>query len=103
MDEEIEKLKSAPPSERELGRFQNQTEAQTYTRLERMSGTANLINDYYTNTGDPDFLAEDLARYRALSPSDVTAAASSYLGPGRVALSIVPAGKKDLALPEVTQ
>jgi zinc protease len=103
VDEELDKVKAAPPSERELTRFQNQTEAGVYTRLERVAGKANLINDYFTNTGDPDFLAEDLARYKALSPSDLTAVANAFLGPGRVALSIVPAGKKDLALAEVSK
>jgi zinc protease len=103
VDEEIGRLKTEPPSERELTRFQNQAESAMYNRLERVANKANLLNEYYTNTGDPDFLAEDLSRYKALSPGDLTALAESYLGPGRVALSIVPAGKRELALPEVSQ
>ncbi len=103
VDEEILRLKAEPPSERELTRFKNQAESGMYNRLERVANKANLLNEYYTSTGDPDFLAEDLARYQALAPGDLTALAASYLGEGRVALSIVPAGKRDLALPEVTQ
>jgi zinc protease len=103
VDEEIGRLRTEPPSERELTRFKNQLESGLYNRLERVASKANLLNDYYFSTGDPDFLAEDLARYKALSPSDVSALAQRYLGPGRVALSIVPSGKRELALPEVAQ
>ena len=53
--------------------------------------------------GNPDYFEEDLARYRALAPSDVQAAAARFLGPGRVLVSVVPEGKKDLAVPEVAR
>jgi zinc protease len=106
VDEEIARLAQEPPAERELVRFLNQTEAGFYNRLERVGGfggKADQLNAYYFATGNPDFFEEDLARYRALSPSDVQAAASRWLGPGRVIVSVVPRGKKDLAVPEVTR
>ena len=105
VDEEIARLQSEAPSARELTRFQNQTEAGFYDRLERVGGfggKADQLNAYFTETGDPDYFEEDLARYRALAPSDVQAAAGSFLGPGRVVVSVVPEGKKELAVPEVT-
>jgi zinc protease len=106
VDEEIANLQSGPPAERELVRFQNRTEASFFDRLERVGGfggKADQLNTYYFRTGDPDYYEEDLARYRALDPSDVQAAAARFLGPGRVLISVVPEGRKDLALPEVSR
>ena len=106
VDEEVARLAQGPPAERELTRFLNRTEAGFYDRLERVGGfggKADQLNAYYFATGNPDFFEEDLARYRALSPGDVQAAASRWLGPGRVVISVVPEGKKDLAVPEVTR
>ena len=106
VDEEIAKLQAAPPSERELQRFQNRTEASFFDRLERVGGfggKADQLNLYYFRTGDPDYFEEDLARYRALGPSDVQAAAFKFLGAGRVLISVVPEGKKELAVAEVAR
>ena len=106
VDEEIAKLQAAPPSERELQRFQNRTEASFFDRLERVGGfggKADQLNLYYFRTGDPDYFEEDLARYRALGPSDVQAAAFTFLGAGRVLISVVPEGKKELAVAEVAR
>jgi zinc protease len=106
VDEEIAKLQAAPPSERELQRFQNRTEAGFFDRLERVGGfggKADQLNLYYFRTGDPDYFEEDLARYRALGPSDVQAAAFKFLGAGRVLISVVPEGKKELAVAEMAK
>jgi len=106
VDEEIAKLQAAPPSERETVRFQNRTEASFFDRLESVGGfggKANQLNLYYFRTGNPDYFEEDLARYRALAPNDLQAAAARYLGTGRVLVSVVPEGKKELAVPEVAR
>ena len=71
-----------------MQRALNQIEASFYSRMERVGGfggKADQLNGYYTDTGDPDWFNEDLARYRALSPSDVRAAASAVpaCGPAR--------------------
>ena len=103
VDEEILRLQSEPPAERETTRFQNQTEAAFFDRLERVGGfggKADQLNAYYFRSGNPDYFEEDLARYRALGPTDVQAAAR-LLGAGRVVVSVVPTGKKDLAVPGV--
>jgi zinc protease len=106
VDEEIARLRAEAPSGREVTRFQNKIEARFFDRLERVGGfggKADQLNAYYAATGDPDYFEEDLARYRALAPSDVRAAALSFLGPGRVVVSVVPQGKKELAVAEVTR
>ena len=64
-------------------------------RVGGFSGKAEQMNAYYTNTGNPDWFNEDLARYRALSPSDVRAAADAFLPAARrVELTVVPATDK---------
>src|SRR5262249_35442348 len=82
IDEELQKLQQAEPDARELERAVNQIEASFYDRLERVggfTGVADQINAYFTETGDPDWFNEDLARYRAISTSDLRAAAVRFL------------------------
>ncbi len=98
--EEIAKIKSEPPTARELQRAVNQYEASFLDRLERVGGfggKADQLNAYVTETGDPDYFNEDLSRYKAFSPTDIQAAAQTYLRDnGDVVLSVVPIGKQDL-------
>jgi zinc protease len=96
IDEEIAKLQSEPPSQHELDRSINQWEASFYNRMESVGGfggKGDQLNAYYTSTGDPDWFNEDLARYRALSASDVQAAAAEFLPRDRrVELIVMPEG-----------
>ena len=103
VDEEIAKLQAAPPSARETERFLNRTEASFFDGLESVNGKADQLNNYFFRTGNPDYFEEDLARYRALDPNDIQAAAARYLGPARVVLSVVPEGKKELGVLEVAK
>jgi zinc protease len=97
IDEEIARLQRETPSDHEVQRALNQIEASFYNRMERVGGfggKADQLNAYYTNTGDPDWFNEDLARYRALSPSDIRAAADRFLpADRRVELTVVPETK----------
>jgi zinc protease len=94
IDEELEKLRTEGPTEREVERAVNKIEASFYRRMERLSefgGKADQLNAYFARTGDPDWFNEDLGRYRLLSPSDVRAAAVAFLPAGRrVELTVVP-------------
>ncbi len=95
VDEELAKLQTEPPTAHELERSINQIESSFYNRMERVGGfggKADQLNGYYTETGDADWFNEDLGRYRALSVSDVRAAAASFLPRDRrVELTVVPA------------
>jgi zinc protease len=97
IDEEIQKLQKEPPSAHELERAVNQVEASFYNRMEKVGGfggKADQLNAYYTYTGDPDWFNEDLARYRALSVTDVSAAAAQFLVlDKRVELTVEPEKK----------
>jgi zinc protease len=97
IDEEIQKLQHEAPSAHELDRSVNQIESSFYNRMERsggFGGKADQLNAYYTGTGDPDWFNEDLARYRALSASDITAAALQFLPAARRVELIVEPEKK---------
>jgi zinc protease len=103
IQEEIDRIKNEPPTERELQRAVNQFEAGFLNRLERVGGfggKADQLNSYYTMTGNPDYFNEDLARYKALDVNSVRAITETYLrDDGRVVLSVVSEGKKHLAAP----
>jgi zinc protease len=94
IDEEIAKLQHEDPSPHEVARSLNQIEASFYNRMERLGGfggKADQINGYFSKTGDPDYFNEDLGRYRALSSSDIRAAAEAFLPRDRrVELTVVP-------------
>ena len=99
--EELHNVQLNPPSKRELDRAVNQYESSFLGRLEAIGGfggKADLLNAYFTQTGNPDYFQEDLSRYKALDPGDVQSAAATFLHDNnRVVLSVVPKGKKELA------
>ena len=101
IQEELDRIKAEEPAQREVARAVNQYEARFLDGLERVGGfggKADRLNMYYTYTGDPDYFNEDLARYKALDPSDISSVARSYLrDDGRVILSVVPEGRTELA------
>ena len=96
IDEEVNKLREAPPTDREMQRMLNTTEASFYNRMERVGGfggKADQLNGYLVQAGNPDYFNEDLARYRALQPNDIQAAVRRWLpADRRLELSVVPAG-----------
>ena len=82
VDEEIRALQQAPPADREFRRAINQVESSFYDRMERVGeygGVADQMNAYYDDAGNPAYFNEDLSRYRALAPDDITAAALKFL------------------------
>jgi len=96
VDEEIRKIQQAPPSDREFRRAINQIESSFYDRMEQVGGfggVADQMNSYYDAAGNPAYFNEDLSRYRALSPEDVTAAAVRFLPPTRRVELIVEPSK----------
>ena len=82
VDEEVSRIQKETPTEREFRRAINQIESSFYDRMERVGdygGVADQMNSYYDATGNPGYFDEDLSRYRALSPDDITAAALRFL------------------------
>ncbi len=104
IQDEINKIKKDPPTQRELERSVNQYEASFLDDLEKPSRKADLLNLYFYYTGNPDYSNESLSRYKALSPDDIQAAVLTYLQNNNwVVLSIVPKGKTDMAVQTKTE
>jgi zinc protease len=97
IDEEIERLRREPPTEREITRARNQMEAGFYRRISRVGGfggKADQLNAYSFYTGKPDYFAADLARYTALTAADVQAAITGWLpADRRVEIVVLPEAK----------
>ncbi len=96
IDEEITRLQREGPTAHEVQRSMNQIEASFYNRLERLGGfggKADQMNGYFVETGDPNWFNKDLGRYRALEPSNIREAATTFLPlDRRVELTVVPDG-----------
>ncbi len=107
INEEIRALAESGPTAREVVRVQNGIEASFLDRMERVGGfggKANQLNYYEYYVGTPDYLQQDLERYRRLTPADVERVARTYLLQAhRVVLSVVPQGHTELAAKEVAQ
>jgi zinc protease len=94
---QLQELAREGPSARELEQAKNATESGFLNRLEFITAKADQLNSYYYLTGQPDYFARDLDRYRAVTADDVKRVAAAYLLQPHVTLSIVPQGKKELA------
>jgi zinc protease len=101
--DEIQKLAADGPTEDEVERGRVQSEAQFMFRLQTVGGfggKSDQLNAYNTFLGDPGFFDRDLTRYRKVTTSSLRDAAARFLNDQRrVALSIVPKGRPELALP----
>jgi predicted Zn-dependent peptidase len=63
----------------EIDRARNGYETDFIDRLQSLAERASLLNGYQAEVGDPGFAAQDLARYRRATASDVLAAARDVL------------------------
>lgn len=98
IQQELDMIKSAVPAVREVERARNQYEASFIERLESVNGKADMLNNYYYLTGNPDYFNEDLARYYAIDPQDISTVAARYFRNNeRVVISFVPKGKTELS------
>jgi len=103
IDEEIQKLATDGPTEDEVERGRVQSEAQFMFRLQTVGGfggKSDQLNAYNTFLGDPGFFDRDLTRYRNVTTASLRDATSRYLNHARrIALSLVPKDRAELALP----
>jgi len=97
---QLARLAADGPTARELAQAKNAIEAAFLERLEGLSGfggKAASLNSYYYLTGDPDYFAQDLARYQAVSAADIQRVVRTYLLKPKVVVSVVPEGRRALA------
>ncbi len=92
------------PSVVELTREQTHAEAGFLSRLQTLGGfggKSDQLNFYQTYRGKPDAADDDLNRYLGATPTSIRDAVSTWIRPDRaVALSVVPAGHPEMALPD---
>ena len=104
--EELHALSTDGPTESELDRGRAQAEASFIYRLQTLGGfggRTDQLNAYNIYRGTPDAFDDDLARYLEPTPPSLQSAVRTWLDPARaVALSVVPRGRVDLALPGST-
>ncbi|HEX8363108.1 MAG TPA: pitrilysin family protein [Longimicrobium sp.] len=103
VDEEIARMKAAPPEARELERARTSLESGLIQNYESALGRADALNQCYTFSGNPGCVDDLLARFRAVTPAAVQGAARRYLTEGRVVLSVVPQGQTRLQVAEVAR
>jgi predicted Zn-dependent peptidase len=98
VDAELDTLRDALPSDREVQRARNQIEMSYIRSLESLEQRADQLNAYLFHAGDPGYLTQDLARYQRITPQDLQATAATTLLPDRrYILHIVPKGQRNLS------
>jgi zinc protease len=98
VDEEIARVAAAGVTPRELDRAKNTIRARFLDQLASVNGKAELLNLYNYFAGTPDCARRDAARYDAVTAADVQRVARQYLAQPKVVLTVVPEGRRDLAL-----
>ncbi|MGA9363263.1 MAG: pitrilysin family protein [Bacteroidota bacterium] len=100
VDEIIEGLKREGVQSHELERAKNGIKASFVYQLQSVGGfggRTDVLNQYNVFLGDPGYFNEDLERYQKANASELQEVARGYLKPaGRIILSVVPLGKKEL-------
>lgn len=96
IDSVVQSARSTPPSERQLERFKNANRVTAIVGLQGRVFRADTLAQGESWAGDPVAYAKQVDRASRLTPADVQRAAAKYLTPGRVVLSMVPAGKLEL-------
>jgi len=92
-EKEVAKLQQQPPTAAEVQRARQQLRSDLLDNLEDPVGRARALSDCWRRHGTPDCLAEDWARYVAVTPEDVSRVARTWLGTAdEVVLSTVPEG-----------
>ena len=103
IDAEIARLAADGPTAAELERARNLLEADAARQRQSVGGfggRSDQLNLYNVYAGTPAYAAADLGRYPRATPDGVAGAVRAHLGAGsRLALSVVPAGRRDAALP----
>lgn len=107
MIEEIARLAADGPTAEEMERGRVQAESQFMFRLQSIGGfggKSDQLNAYNTFLSDPDYFVRDLDRYRRVTRESLRRTVDEYANHGRrVALSVVPRGRTELALPGSTR
>jgi zinc protease len=94
INREVARIAAEPPSREEIDKVNNAREAAYIYSLQTVGGKADRMNAYATFRGNPGFFEQDLARYRAVEPSDVQRVARKYLTDKRLVLTVLPGARE---------
>ena len=100
INEELRRFADAGPNAGELERARNTIETRIITGLETLGGfggKADRLNSYEHYLGTPDYLRQDIERYRTASLQTIKAFAVQYLQPTRRVVLFATPGEKKLA------
>jgi zinc protease len=94
-DSVIDRLRSEGPTPDEMTRSLAGIEYSFVSDLEPNQARAEILNSGAVFHGDPAWYRTAYTRLRSVTAADVKRVANRYLGAPRVALSVVPQGKRD--------
>ena len=90
--EEIATLAAEGPTAEELERVLNGYELAFVQGLESLDARASALNRYQYLVGTPDYLAQDLARYRSATAQDIQGAAAALVRDNACIFHVFPGG-----------
>jgi len=90
MFEHLKAIAADGPTQAEMDRVLNQLEASFVGDLEGLQARASALNRYHYLSGTPDYVQQDLDRYRNVTVADVQAAAASLTEDRRCILRVRP-------------
>jgi zinc protease len=95
IDEEVAALRAAPITADELARARRTLESDLLKGLENIASRAESIAAWDAYTGDPDYLAEELALLDAVTPDSLEASAKTWLATtAAVTMIVTPEAKQ---------
>jgi zinc protease len=96
-DSILDRFRREGPTDAEREKAKAGLELRMISALQSNLAKADMLDEGSVFHDDPGYFREDLAATRAVTAEDVKRVANRYLTHGRVVLSIVPEGRKDLA------
>ena len=98
LDETLKEFETRGVTQDDLDRTKGQIEARTVFGLQSVAGKVSALAANQTFHQTPDLVAEDIARYNAVTAQDVMRVYEKYIKDAhRVVVSVVPKGQAQLA------
>jgi zinc protease len=96
IDSTLATLVSSPPNTREVDRFKNFERVSAVIGIQTALGKAEVLAEGQTFWGEPLHYVKETNEALAVTPADIARVIKEYLTPGRIVVSMVPAGKLDM-------
>ena len=90
LDKALKTALETPPTQVEMTRVVNGWKKSFYGRIQAVLSRAQLLSGYFHQTGQANYLNQDLARYTGAQAAQVHEYAQTHLSASRLRLDIVP-------------